>query len=592
MTAETFPLTSVLIANRGEIAVRIARTARDLGIRSIAVYSEADTDNLHAHIADEAYALPGNTSSETYMNVPALLDIARRAGADCVHPGYGFLSENADFARAVIDAGLTWIGPTPEAIDTLGNKVAARALATRAGTPLAPGTPDPIAEWEQARAFADEHGMPIAIKAAFGGGGRGLKVVHNYDDIEAAFDSAGREAQAAFGNGECYVEKFLTKPRHVEAQVLADTHGNVRVVGTRDCSVQRRFQKLVEEAPAPFLTEEQRSSIVEGSRRLISAANYTGAGTVEFIVAEDGTVSFLEVNTRVQVEHPVTEAVTGVDIIAEQFRIAAGLPVSFDEDPQAAGHALEFRINAEDVANGFVPSPGTVTHFEAPTGPGIRVDSGVRSGSTIPGFYDSLMAKLIVTGSTREVALRRAEAALREFRIDGVRTVLPFHRDIVTHPAFTGTSLDVYTDWVDKEYQPGEGVGYAGSTAEDVEQAYTERTQMTVEIDGRLHRIALPSSLLTAASSAASSNPDATSSPAEDDTSRTPVACPYAGVLVDWRVEDGARVEQGQPIATIEAMKMESVVEAPIDGTITLASWEIGANISKGAALGHIVAED
>ena len=587
MTAETFPLKAVLIANRGEIAIRIARAARDLGIRSIAVYSEADADNLHAQVADESYALPGNTSAETYMNVPALLDIAQRAGADCVHPGYGFLSENADFARAVIEAGLTWVGPTPEAIETLGNKVAARALATDVGAPLAPGTPDPIVEWEQARAFADEYGMPIAIKAAFGGGGRGLKVVHNYEDIEAAFDSAGREAKAAFGNGECYVEKFLTKPRHVEAQVLADTHGNVRVVGTRDCSVQRRFQKLVEEAPAPFLTDDQRSSIVEGSRRLISAAEYTGAGTVEFIVAEDGTVSFLEVNTRVQVEHPVTEAVTGVDIVAEQFRIAAGLPLSFDDDPQAQGHALEFRINAEDVANGFVPSPGTVVHFEPPTGPGLRVDSGVRSGSTIPGFYDSLMAKLVVTGPTRAIALRRAEAALREFRIEGVRTVLPFHRDIVTHPAFAGESLDVYTDWVDKEYQPGEGGGYAGSEPEDIEEAYTERTQMTVEIDGRLHRISLPAIALAVASSS-SSDADAASPQATSDASGTAIACPYAGVLVNWRVENGADVQAGQPIATIEAMKMESTVEAPVAGTVSLASVAIGASIAKGEALGHI----
>lgn len=607
MSQETFPLQTVLIANRGEIAIRIARAARDLGIRSIAVVSEADVDNLHAKIADEAYTLPGNTAAETYMNIPALLDIALRAGADCVHPGYGFLSENADFARAVAEAGLTWVGPAPEAIETLGNKVAARALATEVGAPLAPGTPDPIPNWEQARDFADEHGMPIAIKAAFGGGGRGLKVVHDYNDIEAAFESAGREAKAAFGRGECYVEKFLTKPRHVEAQVLADTHGNVRVVGTRDCSVQRRFQKLVEEAPAPFLTDKQRTDIIEGSRSICQAANYTGAGTVEFIVAEDGTVSFLEVNTRVQVEHPVTEAVTGVDIVGEQFRIAAGLPLSFDEDPVSDGHAFEFRINAEDAANGFVPSPGTVTQFEVPTGPGIRVDAGVRAGSTIPGFYDSLMAKLIVKGPNREVALRRAQAALAEMRIQGVRTVLPFHKDIVTHPAFCGDDLHVYTDWVDKEYEPGIGAGYAGSSPEDVEDAYTERTTLTVEIDGRLHRVSLPSSFGVA--TAGSSGADATSaspatgssaaagnsgpgasagSSAGGSTDANAVVCPYTGVLVKWQVADGDSVEVGQPIATIEAMKMESTVEAKSAGTITLAQLNPGDNVSKGDALGHI----
>lgn len=602
MTTTTFPLKKVLIANRGEIAVRIARTARDLGIQTVAVYSEADVDNLHPTLADEAYALPGNTSAETYMNIPALIDIALRTGADCVHPGYGFLSENADFARAVMDAGLVWIGPSPEAIEALGNKVTARTLATRVGAPMTPGTPDPIESWEQARDFAEEHGMPIAIKAAFGGGGRGLKVVYDFDDIEAAFASAGREAVAAFGRGDCFVEKFLTKPRHVETQVLADTHGNVRVVGSRDCSVQRRFQKLVEEAPAPFLTDQQRKDIIEGSRALIAEAKYTGAGTVEFIVAEDGTVSFLEVNTRVQVEHPVTEAVTGVDIIAEQFRIAAGLEISFSEDPEARGHAFEFRLNAEDAAHGFVPSPGTVRRFEAPTGPGIRVDSGVRSGSTIPGFYDSLMAKLIVTGPTRDIALTRARAALKEITIEGVRTVLPFHRDIVTHPAFAEDHLDVYTDWVDKEYEPGIGAGYTGSSDEEVNAAYDERQTVTIEIDGRLHRLALPTNIIAAgapaqggaaangAGAAAGAN-NAANSASESTSGGTQVACPYTGVLVNWRVEDGDKVEAGQAIATVEAMKMESPVEAPAAGVVKLADFKVGDNISKGEALAVIEAE-
>ncbi len=573
-------LNAVLIANRGEIAVRIARVARDLGIRSIAVYSEADAGALHTLVADEAHAMKGNTSAETYMNVPALLDVAARAGADCVHPGYGFLSENSDFARAVIDAGLAWIGPRPETIDALGDKVAARRLAAEVGAPLAPGTPDPIDDWQQARDFAEEHGLPIAIKAAFGGGGRGLKVVDEVADIEDAFASAGREAQEAFGRAECYVEKFLIRPRHVEAQVLADTHGNVVVLGTRDCSTQRRFQKLVEEAPAPFLTDEQNEAIIEGARGICRKAGYVGAGTVEFIVSQDGAVSFLEVNTRVQVEHPVTEAVTGVDIIAEQFRVAAGGPLSITSDPVPRGHAFEFRINAEDVAHGFAPSPGTVTTFEAPTGPGIRVDSGVRSGSTVPGHYDSLLAKLIVWGPSRDVALRRAERALAETTISGVRTVLPFHREIVREPAFCGDRLDVYTDWVDKEYVPGQVLHL-----EDIEDAYTERRMIVVEIDGRLHRVGIPSDVLGTAP--ATRPAAATGSAAEPAGSEGSVTSPYAGSLVAWKVSDGDTVTGGQAVATVEAMKMESIVSAPASGTIRL-SVEAGEKIEKGTVLATI----
>lgn len=575
-------LNAVLIANRGEIAVRIARTARDLGIRSIAVYSEPDTGALHTQVADEAYLLPGKTSAETYMNIPALIEIAHRAGADCLHPGYGFLSENADFARTVEQAGLTWIGPSPDAIELLGDKLSARALAVEANAPLAPGTGEPLETWEQARDFAEEHGMPIAIKAAFGGGGRGLKVVFDEADIEEGFASAGREAREAFGRGECYVEKFLTHPRHVEAQVLADAHGNVAVLGTRDCSTQRRFQKLIEEAPAPFLTDEQRNAIEEGAREIIRKANYQSAGTVEYIVSEDGTVSFLEVNTRVQVEHPVTEAVTGVDIIAEQFRIADGLRLSFVDgdsvDPQINGHAFEFRINAEDVTNGFAPSPGTVTRFDVPTGPGVRVDTGVLTGGQIPPYYDSLMGKLIVWGPNRDTALRRAEQSLSEFTIEGVRTVIPFHRDMVVAPELTGDTLDVYTDWVDHNYSPSQRHNNV-----DIEHIYDERRNVVVEIDGKLHTIGFPVSLLgTGGGNAA---PAEASTPAADAAGA--VTTKYEATIVEWLVADGDVVAKDDPIATIEAMKMESQIKATRDGQISLAAQQ-GERVKANATIATI----
>ncbi len=569
-------ISAVLITNRGEIAVRIARAARDLGIRSIAIYSEADAGALHTRVADEAYALPGNTAADTYMNVPALLDIAVRAGADAVHPGYGFLSENADFARAVADAGLTWVGPTPESIELLGDKIAARRVAEEVGAPLAPGTSDPIDDWQEARAFAEKHGLPIAIKAAYGGGGRGLKVVENLEDIEAAFNSAGREAKEAFGRAECYVEKFLTHPRHVEAQILADTHGNVAVLGTRDCSTQRRFQKLIEEAPAPALSDAQRTGIHEGARAICAKVGYTGAGTVEYIVSEDGTISFLEVNTRVQVEHPVTEVVTGVDIIAEQFRIASGEPLSFvDEslDPEPHGHAFEFRINAEDILNGFAPCPGTIVRFEPPTGPGIRVDAGVRSGSIVPPYYDSLIAKLLVWGPTREVALARAKQALAEFDIEGVRTVLPFHRDMVSSQVLADhgdakAAAGIYTDWLDHNYRPS---AESTSNIAPVEAIYAKRTQVAIEIDGKLVSVGLPENLFAAAPAAAGgvkvASPSAGSQEGE-------VTAPYDANLVAWNVADGDTVEEGEAIATIEAMKMESSVKAPRGGTIKLLAKE------------------
>ena len=573
------PLTAVLIANRGEIAVRIARTARDLGIRSIAVYSEPDTGALHTQVADEAYLLPGKTSAETYMNIPALIDIAHRAGADCLHPGYGFLSENADFARTVEEAGLRWVGPPPEAIELLGDKLSARALAVKVGAPLAPGTGEPLETWEEARDFAAEHGMPIAIKAAFGGGGRGLKVVFDEADIEEGFASAGREAKEAFGRGECYVEKFLVHPRHVEAQVLADAHGNVAVLSTRDCSTQRRFQKLIEEAPAPFLTDEQRTAIEEGARAICQQAGYQSAGTVEYIVSEDGTVSFLEVNTRVQVEHPITEQVTGVDIIAEQFRVAAGLPLSFaGKDPEVNGHAFEFRINAEDITNGFAPSPGTITRFDLPTGPGIRVDSGVMTGWTIPAYYDSLMGKLVVWGPDRETAMRRAEQALKEFSIGGVRTVLPFHRDMITAPELTGDSLDVYTDWVDHNYSPS-----AQHEVEDIEHIYDDRTSLVIEIDGKLHTVGVPVALLSGSGAAGG---DAEPAPGTADAAGA-VTVKYEATIVEWLVADGDVVSKGDAVATIEAMKMESSVKATRDGQISLAA-AAGERVKANATIATI----
>ncbi|WP_412099311.1 acetyl/propionyl/methylcrotonyl-CoA carboxylase subunit alpha [Corynebacterium aurimucosum] len=591
-------ISAVLIANRGEIAVRIARTARDLGIRSIAIYSEADAGALHTQVADEAYALPGNSAADTYMNIPALLDIAVRAGADAIHPGYGFLSENADFARTVAEAGLTWIGPSPESIELLGDKIAARRVAEEVGAPLAPGTSDPIDDWQEARAFAEEHGLPIAIKAAYGGGGRGLKVVENLEDIEAAFNSAGREAKEAFGRAECYVEKFLTHPRHVEAQILADTHGNVAVLGTRDCSTQRRFQKLIEEAPAPALSDEQRTGIHEGARAICAKVGYTGAGTVEYIVSEDGTISFLEVNTRVQVEHPVTEMVTGVDIIAEQFRIASGEPLSFvsassssssydasASDPVSNGHAFEFRINAEDILNGFAPCPGTVVRFEPPTGPGIRVDSGVRSGSIVPPYYDSLVAKLLVWGPTREIALKRAQQALQEFDIDGVRTVLPFHRDMVSSQVLVDhgdadAAAGIYTDWLDHNYRPS---AEATSATVPVEAIYAQRTRVALEIDGKLVSVGFPTEMLSqgpvkGASASAASGASG---------SGNEVTCPYEANLVAWNVEDGEAVEEGQAIATIEAMKMESAVKAPAAGKLSRVAKE-GSRLEPGAVIATI----
>ncbi len=575
----------VLIANRGEIAVRIARAATDANIASVAIYSDPDADALHVKRANEAYPLHGSTGADTYLNIEKIIDIAQRSGADAVHPGYGFLSENANFAQSVIDAGMKWIGPSPQAIEDLGNKVTARQIAVRAGAPLAPGTDGPAENAAEVRAFAEEYGVPVAIKAAFGGGGRGIKIAYSLDEITEAFESATREATVAFGRGECFVERFLSKPRHVEAQVLADTHGNVVVVGTRDCSLQRRHQKLVEEAPAPFLSDEQRTRIHESAKAICKEAGYVGAGTVEYLVAQDGLISFLEVNTRLQVEHPITEETAGVDLVAEQFRIADGLPLSLTEDPTPQGHAFEFRINAEDPARGFLPAPGTIERFEAPTGAGVRVDSGVRSGSVIPPFYDSMIAKLIVRGEDRNQALRRARLALDEITIAGVPTVLPFHRAVIEHEDFSGEQLKVYTTWIEDEFLNE----VEASDDMDLDQKDTSRETITIELDGKTVQLGLPAALTNALrnpSGAGSGQATESNGSAEQDAAA--VLSPMDGNLVRFAVEDGAAVSKGQTVAVVEAMKMESAVAAHRDGVFTAAGIEVGAAVRRSDALGNI----
>ncbi|WP_104199876.1 biotin carboxylase N-terminal domain-containing protein [Cryobacterium sp. Y29] len=562
----------VLIANRGEIAVRIIRGCSDAGLDSVAVYADVDADALHVGLATEAYALGGNSPADTYLNVLKLLAIARRAGADAVHPGYGFLSENADFAQAVQDAGLTWIGPSPESIRMLGNKVSAREIAVRVGAPLVPGSNGTVDSAAQVRAFAEEHGLPVAIKAAFGGGGRGMKVVWELDAIEESFDSAVRESVAAFGRGECYVERFLHKPRHVEAQILADGNGNVIVVGTRDCSLQRRNQKLVEEAPAPFLTADQRDLIYTSAKAICREAGYVGAGTVEYLLADDGSLSFLEVNTRLQVEHPITEETSGVDLVLAQLAIAAGdgLPVS--EDPVSRGHSFEFRINAEDPGRGFLPSPGTVTTFTVPTGPGIRVDAGIRSGDTVAPQFDSLLAKLIVTGADRPQALRRARRALAEFELVGLPTVLGFHRAVVDLPSFTGPDrLGVYTSWIETEF--AEHLA-ADSSLIPADPPVSRRT-ITIELDGRRVALGLPENLfggLAQGGAAAVGAPIPEANPAE-------LRSTMSGTVVKWLVEAGATVAEGEALLVLEAMKMESTVVAHRSGTL------VGLLVAEGDAV-------
>ncbi len=551
----------VLIANRGEIAVRVARACRDYGVASVAVYADPDADALHVRAADEAWALHGVRPADTYLDIAKLLDIARRSGADAVHPGYGFLSERAEFARAVMQAGLTWIGPRPETIEALGDKVAARKIARQVGAPLVAGTAEPVQSAEEVMAFARAHGLPIAIKAAFGGGGRGLKVAWKMEEVAELYDSAVREATAAFGRGECFVEQFLDRPRHIEAQVLADQHGQVVVLGTRDCSLQRRNQKLVEEAPAPFLTDAQRTSIHRAAQAICAAAGYVSAGTVEFLLSRTGQVSFLEVNTRLQVEHPVTEETTGVDLVVEQLRIADGLPLSLTETPVPRGHSIEFRINAEDPGRGYLPTPGRIEHFAAPSGPGVRLDSGVAAGSVIPGSFDSLMAKLIVSGATREQALQRARRALAEFQIEGVASVLPFHRAVVQDPAFTAEQgFGVHTRWIETEMQQDFA---AALRPVPVQEQPLQRTW--VEIDGRRVTLGLPASLLQGVAQTATSAPVSTTAAAVQDGD---VLAPMAGSLIAWKVAEGETVDAGAVIAVMESMKMESPITAPRAGRV------------------------
>jgi acetyl-CoA/propionyl-CoA/long-chain acyl-CoA carboxylase, biotin carboxylase, biotin carboxyl carrier protein len=587
-------LRKVLIANRGEIAVRVVRACRDAGLASVAVYAEPDRDAPFVRMADEAFALGGSTPGESYLDMTKLLDVARRAEADAVHPGYGFLSENATFAQAVIDAGLIWIGPSPQAIRDLGDKVTARHIATRAGAPLVPGTKDPVSGAGEVVEFARHSGLPVAIKAAFGGGGRGLKVARTLEEIPELFDSAVREAVTAFGRGECFVERYLDRPRHVEAQVLADQHGNVVVVGTRDCSLQRRHQKLVEEAPAPFLSGEQRRTIHEAARAICLEAGYSGAGTVEFLVGQDGTISFLEVNTRLQVEHPVSEETTGIDLVREQFRIAAGEKLRLDADPAPRGHSIEFRINGEDPGRGFLPAPGTVTRFVVPAGPGVRVDAGVESGTVIGGQFDSLLAKLIVTGSSREEALERSRRALAEMTVDGMATVLPFHRKVVSDPAFAGVTAEeftVHTRWIETEFD-NDLAPYVGAVASPADGELPRQT-VVVEVGGRRLEVSLPGdfALGNAAvgglggAGAGRPKPRRRSSRHGGTASGDAVAAPMQGTIVKVAVAEGDLVQAGDLIVVLEAMKMENPVTAHKAGTVTGLSAEPGATVTQGTVL-------
>ncbi len=575
-------LSKVLIANRGEIAVRVIRACRDAGLASVAIYADGDRDALHATMADEAYALDGTTSAQTYLRIDKLLDVAKRAGADSVHPGYGFLAENADFAQAVIDAGLTWIGPTPQAIRDLGDKVTARHIAQSAGAPLVPGTPNPVEGADEIVAFAREHGLPVAIKAAFGGGGRGLKVARTLEEIPALFESATREAVAAFGRGECFVERYLDKPRHVEAQVLADQHGNVIVVGTRDCSLQRRHQKLVEEAPAPFLSDAQRAAIHESAKAICRGAGYHGAGTVEYLVGADGTVSFLEVNTRLQVEHPVTEETSGIDLVREQFRIAAGDKLRFDEDPVPRGHSIEFRINGEDPGRGFLPAPGAVTRLRLPEGPGVRVDTGIEAGSVISGNFDSLLAKVIVTGETRTEALERARRALDEMVVDGMATALPFHRKVVRDPAFV--DFTVHTRWIETEWK--NDIAPFGEAAEVPEGE--DRQRIVVEVGGKRLEVSLPASLAAAQPATAKPVKRAAQKSQTTTASGDALTAPMQGTIVKLAVAEGDSVAEGDTVVVLEAMKMEQPLTAHKAGVVTGLAAKVGEVVQSGTVLCEI----
>ncbi|MGO2112905.1 MAG: acetyl/propionyl/methylcrotonyl-CoA carboxylase subunit alpha [Pseudoclavibacter sp.] len=585
----------LLVANRGEIAVRIIRAAKDAGIPSVAVYADQDRDAVHVRHADEAYALRGTTSAETYLMIEKIMSAARRSGANAVHPGYGFLAENSDFARAVIDAGLVWIGPSPEAIDALGDKVTARHVAERVGAPLAPGTLEPVTSADEVVAFADEHGLPIAIKAAYGGGGRGLKVARERGEIVELLEAAQREAVASFGRGECFVEKYLDRPRHVETQCLADAHGNVVVVSTRDCSLQRRHQKLVEEAPAPFLTDAQRDAMYSASKSILKEVGYVGAGTCEFLLAADGTVAFLEVNTRLQVEHPVSEEVTGIDLVREQFRLAEGEEIGYD-DPESRGHSIEFRINGEDAGRGFIPAPGHIQMYKLPGGPGVRVDSGVRTGDVISGAFDSLLAKLIVTGTSREEAMSRARRALDDFEISGMPTVIPFHRDVVRQPAFTAEngSFDVFTRWIETEYdntiEPWSG------EAEEL-PGPAMRRNVVVEVNDKRIEVSLPERLLIAAGiqhggvgrTMQGAAPRRRTPTAVSAAGKGMVKAPMQATIVKFQVEEGQAVVKGDLLVVLEAMKMEQPIHAERDGVVRGLQGAPGETISSGTKLLELV---
>jgi acetyl-CoA/propionyl-CoA carboxylase biotin carboxyl carrier protein len=586
-------ITKLLVANRGEIAVRIIRAARDAGISSVAVYADQDRDARHVRLADEAYALGGTTSAETYLVIDKLLSVARRSGADAVHPGYGFLAENSAFAQAVIDADLIWIGPSPDAIEALGDKVTARHVAESVGAPLAPGTLNPVADASEVVAFAEQVGLPIAIKAAFGGGGRGLKVARTMEEIPELFDSATREAIAAFGRGECFVEKYLDKPRHVETQCLADSFGDVVVVSTRDCSLQRRHQKLVEEAPAPFITDAQRELLYTSSKAILKKVGYVGAGTCEFLIGADGTVSFLEVNTRLQVEHPVSEEVTGLDLVREQFRIAEGQALGYG-DPVARGHSFEFRINGEDPGRNFLPSPGPVTSFRVPGGPGVRIDSGVTTGDVVSGAFDSLLAKLIVTGADRTDALERSRRALAEFEIAGLPTVIPFHRAVVRDPAFTGEDgrFGVFTNWIETGFR-NEIEPWSGSLGDQdpTGPAPDDRQHVTVEVNGKRIEVSLPTALARPSTATTAPAPPRRRSAASraGTTSGNAVKAPMQATVIKVSVTEGQHVVAGDLVAVLEAMKMEQPLTAHRDGVVTRLTATAGVTVSSGTVLLEIL---
>lgn len=589
MTVESRKITKILVANRGEIAIRVIRAARDAGIPSVAVYAEPDANAPFVSLADEAFALGGQNSAESYLVFDKILDAAKKSGANAIHPGYGFLSENGDFAEAVINAGLIWIGPSPQSIRDLGDKVTARHIAQRAKAPMAPGTKEPVKDVNEVVAFAEEFGLPIAIKAAFGGGGRGMKVAYTKEEVPELYESATREALAAFGRGECFVERYMDKARHVECQVLADMHGNVIVAGTRDCSLQRRFQKLVEEAPAPFLTEEQRTTLHESAKRICKEAGYYGAGTVEYLVDSTGLINFLEVNTRLQVEHPVTEVTTGLDLVREQFRIAEGKELHIKQDPTPRGHAFEFRINGEDAGSNFMPAPGAITKYVEPSGPGVRMDSGVREGSVVGGQFDSMLAKLIVFGETREEALQRSRRALSEYVIEGMPTVVPFHRHIVENPAFVGddTHFDVYTKWIEEEWENPIPPYVDPADAEEAEEA-TPNQKVVVEIDGRRVEIALPGDLALAGGGAGAAKKKAKkrrSGGSKAGVSGDAVAAPMQGTVIKVNVEEGQEVAEGEVVVVLEAMKMENPVKAHKSGVVTDLAVSAGEGVTKGSVM-------